>query len=54
MNSNVDMKKEIRSLGLIFGAIMVSNGLVAYLPTVEPWILILGGLAVSQGAVRYI
>ena len=54
MKSNIDMKKEIRSLGLVFGAIMISTGLLAYLPTGEPWMLILGGLAVTQGALRYI
>ena len=54
MSQNIDMKKELRSLGLVFGAIMVSNGLLAYLPTAEPWMLILGGLALTQGAIRYI
>ena len=54
MKSDIDVKKEMRSLGLVFGAIMVSNGLLAYLPTAEPWMLIVGGLAVTQGAIRYI
>lgn len=54
MKSDIDVKKEMRSLGLVFGAIMVSTGLLAYLPTAEPWMLILGGLAVSQVSLRYI
>ena len=53
MPPEINLKKELRSVTLVFGAIMVSNGFVAYLPTVEPWMLIIGGLAVTQGALKY-
>ena len=53
MSSEIDIKRELRSVTLVFGAIMVSNGMVAYLPTVEPWMLIVGGLGLTQIAMKY-
>ena len=53
MPPEIDIKKESRAVLLVFGAIMVSNGLVEYLPTVEPWVLIIGGLGVTQIAMKY-
>lgn len=54
MKPNINIKSTIRDLGLVFGAIMVSNGLIAYLPTIEPWMLILGGLAASHISLNYV
>ena len=53
MSPEININKELRAVVLVFGAIMVSNGLVAYLPTVEPWMLIVGGLGVTQLALKF-
>lgn len=47
-----DMRKMARDLVLVFGAIMTSTGLVAYLPDLQAHWLVLGGLAISHGATR--
>lgn len=53
MPPEIDIKRELRSVVLVFGAVMTSTGLVAYLPTAEPWMLIGGGLGVTQIAMKY-
>lgn len=53
MPHEINIKKELRAVVLVFGAVMTSTGLVAYLPTAEPWMLIAGGLGVTQLAMKY-
>lgn len=53
-SKTIDIKTTIRGLGLVFGAIMTSHGLIAYLPTAEPWMLILGGLIASHISLNYV
>ena len=50
---NVDAKKEIQKIALVFGAIMTSVGLQGYIPPdVGPASLVVGGIVLSYIAIR--
>ena len=47
-----DSKKVARDVVLVFGAIMTSNGLTAFLPSVDAVYLVIGGILITYGATR--
>lgn len=49
----VDAKKQVRDIAVVFGAIMTSHGLTAYLPVdMSPVLMVVGGLVVTAVAME--
>lgn len=51
----VDINPEatVRDIGIVFGAVLTSNGMTAYVPEVQAYWLVLAGLAITKVAMSW-